>query len=81
MEWGRDEGCRTHVRDIGGWNRRGAGNIVRREATEDHAHRLPPCPILALQQRVVDLSLHGDVAEIRHMNTYLGNCLLRRHSR
>ena len=26
----------------------------------------------ALQQRVVDLSLHGDVAEICHMNTYLG---------
>ena len=26
----------------------------------------------ALQQRLVDLSLHGDVAEICHMNTYLG---------
>lgn len=74
LERGRDESCRTHVRDIGGWCRRGAGQYRPargRPTITPIAFASVPYP-RTLQQRVVDLSLHGHVAEICHMNMYLG---------
>lgn len=54
-------------------------SIVRRGGTP----RITPGICLlpyprSLQQRIVELSLHGRVDDICHLNTYLGNCSPRR---
>ena len=71
---------RAHVRHVGGWHRRGGGGNLRKRTRIVRAYDRPSEPIFSkpLRKQVLEVCLHGHVAEICELEFFAGRTFCSR---